>query len=225
MRRVWNWKAEPFVFWEEGTALALEPNQPIQIVFSSRTVPTRVIRSMRHEVYLDALGDTEVELTPLPGNKILLRWVEDEALLQQLATVTDVLDPVPIIVVRLEDSPRVIELRRSFRVKYSVPIEYGLVRPDSELLVTTTQDISSTGLRFPSAVRLWIGLQLRIRVRIENRIIELIAKVVRVAPKPREIRGRESWETAVQFTVIAAGDRRWLEQWVRRQHARLRVGR
>lgn len=204
--------------------MALEPNQPIQIVLANRTIPTRVIRSMRNEVYIDALGDTEVELTPLPGHKVPLRWSEDETLYQQFATVTDVLDPVPIIVVRMEGSPRVIEFRRSYRVKYALPIEYGLVRPDSELLVTTTQDISSTGLRFPSAVKLWAGLELRMRIRVENRPIEVIGKVVRVAPKPREIRGRESWETAVQITVIQAADRRWLEQWVRRQHARLRTG-
>lgn len=178
---------------------------------------------MRHEIYIDALRDMEVELTPLPGRKIPLRWAEDDTLFQQFATVTDVLDPIPIMVVKLEGSPRVIEFRKNFRVKIALPIEYRLVRPDSELLVTTTQDISSTGLRFPSAVKLWAGLDLRLRVRVENRGIEMIAKVVRVAAKPREVRGRESWETGVQFTAINTEDRRFLDQFVRRMHGRLRA--
>ncbi|PSR23344.1 MAG: PilZ domain-containing protein [Sulfobacillus acidophilus] len=204
--------------------MALESNQPIQIVVANRIVPTRVIRSMPNEVYLDALKDTEVELTPLPGQKVPLRWAEDETLYQQFAMVTDVLDPIPIIVVRLQGTAHVVEFRKSFRVKVSVPIEYGLVRPDSELLVTTTQDLSATGLRFPSAVRLWTGIELRMRIRVESRPIELVGKVVRVAPKAREVRGRESWETAVQYTAITTADRRWLEQYVRRQHTRMRIG-
>ncbi len=204
--------------------MALEANQTIQIVFTNRSVPSRIIRIMRNEVYIDALRDTEIELTPMPGQKIPVRWSEDETLFQQFAVVTDVLDPIPIIVVQLQGSPRVIEFRKSFRVKVALPVEYGLVRPDSELLVTTTQDLSPTGLRFPSAVKLWAGIDLRLRVRVEARNIELIGKVVRVSPKPREVRGRESWETGVQFTAINTADRKFLEQYVRRVHARTRVG-
>lgn len=204
--------------------MALEANQPIQIVFANRAVHSRVLRIMRNEVYIDALRENEVELTPMPGRKVPLRWSEDETLFQQFAVVTDVLAPIPIIVVRLEGSPRVIEFRKSFRVKVALPIEYGLVRPDAELLVTTTQDVSSIGLRFPSAVKLWTGLDLRMRMRVDNRSIDIIAKVIRVAIKPREVRGRESWETGVQFTTIAAADRRFLDEYVRRLYARMRVG-
>ncbi len=204
--------------------MGLEPNQTIQIVFANRTVRSRVIRSMRDEVYIDALRDAEMELTPLPGQKIPLRWSEDETLFQQFGKVTDVLDPIPIIVVKMEGAPRVVEFRKSFRIKVALPLEYGLVRPDSEMLVTTTLDMSSTGLRFPSAVKLWNGLELKMRVRVEHRILEIVAKVVRVAPKSREVRGRESWETAVQFTLINIQDRKWLEQYVRHQHSRMQVG-
>lgn len=204
--------------------MALEANQTVQIVFANRTVSSRVIRIMRHDVYIDALRDTEVELTPLPGHKISLRWSDDESLFQQLALVMDVLDPIPIIVVQLEGSARVVEFRKSFRVKVALPIEYAMVRRDSELLVTTTQDISAIGLRFPSAIKLWTGIDLRMRLRVESHAIELIGKVVRVAPKPREVRGRESWDTAVQFTAIAAADRKFVEQYVRRMHERTRIG-
>jgi hypothetical protein len=204
--------------------MALEANQPIQIVFTNRVVSSRVIRVMRQEIYIDALRDTEVEMTPMPGRKIPLRWSDDETLFQQFGLVTDVLDPIPIIVVKLEGAPRVVEFRKSFRVRVALPVEYGLLRPDSELLVTTTQDISATGLRFPSAVKLWAGLDLRLRVRVESRSIDLIGKVVRVANKPREVRGRESWETGVQFTAISTADRRFLDEYVRRQHARARIG-
>lgn len=205
--------------------MGLEPNQSIQIVFANRAVQSRVIRSMRDEVYIDALRDAEMELTPLPGQKIPLRWSDDETLYQQFARVTDVLDPIPIIVVRLEGSARVVEFRKSYRVRIALPLEYGLVRPDSEMLVTTTMDVSSTGLRFPSAVKVWVGLELKMRVRVEQRILQVVGKVVRVSAKPREVRGRESWETAVQLMHITAADRKWLEQYVRRLHARMQMGR
>lgn len=204
--------------------MALEPNQSIHIVFASRAVQSRVIRIMRDEIYIDALRDAEMELTPMPGQKIPLRWSEDETLFQQFGRVTDVLDPIPIIVVKMEGTPRVVEFRKSYRIKVALPLEYGLVRADSEMLVTTTLDISATGLRFPSAVKVWNGLELKMRIRVEQRILPLVAKVVRVAAKPREVRGRQSWETAVQFTHITLGDRRWLEQYVRRLHSRLQVG-
>jgi len=203
--------------------VGLEPNQPIYIVFMNRTVKSRVIRSMRDEVYIDALRDAEMELTPLPGQKIPMRWSDDETLYQQFAKVTDVLDPIPIIVVKLEGTPRIVEFRASFRVKASLPLEYGLLRPDSEMLVTTTLDISSTGLRFPSAVKVWSGLEMKMRMRVEQRMIELASKVVRVAPKAREVRGRESWETAVQFTHMSVGDRKFIEQYVRRMHSHLQM--
>lgn len=188
------------------------------------TVRSRVIRSMRDEIYIDALRDAEMELTPMPGQKVPLRWSEEETLYQQFGRVTDVLDPIPIIVVKLEGVPRIVEFRKSFRVKVALPLEYGLIRPDSEMLVTTTIDLSSTGLRFPSAVKVWPGLELRLRLRIENRLLELRAKVVRVSSKAREIRGRQSWETAVQFTQMTVVDGKWVEQYVRRQHSRLQMG-
>ncbi len=205
---------------EGAGVLTLEPNQPIQIVLANRVVPSRLIRVMRTEIYIDALKETEIELTPLPGQKIFLRWVEDETLLQQLAVVVDVLDPIPLIVVKLEDAPMVVEFRKSFRVKVALPIEYRLVRPDSEVFLTTTQDISSTGLRFPSAIKLWAGISLRVRVRVESRDIDLVGKVVHVTAKARALRGRESWETGLQFVTIPLADRRFLEEYVRRQHAR-----
>ncbi|MCY0864712.1 MAG: PilZ domain-containing protein [Sulfobacillus sp.] len=205
--------------------MALEMNQPVQLVLQRRVVRSRVIRTMKHEVYIDALRDEEMELTPLIGDKIAVRWAEDDVLYQQIGRVSEVLDPIPIIVVRLEGPPRVVEFRQATRVRVGLPLEYGLLRPDSEMLVTTTMDISSTGLRFPAAVKLWMGLELRLRVRVEQRILEVTGKVVRVAPKARELRGRQSWETAVQFTKITPGDRKLLEQFVRRQQSRLQIGR
>lgn len=205
--------------------MALEMNQPVQLVLQRRVVRSRVIRTMKQEVYIDALRDEEMELTPLIGDKIAVRWAEDDVLYQQIGRVSEVLDPIPIIVVHLEGPPRVVEFRQATRVRVGLPLEYGLLRPDSEMLVTTTMDISSTGLRFPAAVKLWMGLELRLRVRVEQRILEVTGKVVRVAPKARELRGRQSWETAVQFTKIAPGDRKLLEQYVRRQQSRLQIGR
>lgn len=205
--------------------MALESNQPIQIVYKSRTVRTRAIRVMRTELYLDALRDAEMELTPMPGQRVALRWSDDETLFQQFAKVTDVLDPIPIIVVKLEGRPQVLEMRQSARIKVALPLEYGLVRPNAQLLMTTTLDISATGLRFPSAMMVWTGLELRMRLRIEQHTIGIIGKVVRVSPKARIVRGRESWETAIRFTMMMGSDRRLLEAYLRQQRARLSVGR
>ncbi len=185
-----------------------------------KLVSTRVIRRVRQEVYLDALKDHDMELTPLPGTTIAIRWPYDDLLYEQQGVITEVLDPVPIIVVKLQGHSQVIEQRGSLRVKVQVPLEYGLVRPDSEILMTTTFDLSATGLRFPSAVELWRGLHLKMRLRLGTHEVILLSQVTRVAPKPREIRGKKTWESAVTFIQVKPKDRVLIEQFVRGQHHR-----
>ncbi len=181
---------------------------------------TRVIRRVRQEVYLDALKDHDLELTPLPGTTVAIRWPYDDVLYEQQGIITEVIDPVPIIVVKLKGNPQAIEQRGSLRVKVQVPLEYALVRPDSEILMTTTLDLSAGGLRFPSAVELWSGLHLKLRLIISMQEIIVLGKVTRAATKAREIRGKKTWETAVSFLGIKPQDRRLIEQFVRRQHSR-----
>ncbi len=183
-------------------------------------VSTRVIRRVRQEVYLDALKDHDLELTPLPGTTIVMRWPYDDLLYEQRGIITEIIDPIPIIVVTLQGTSRIIEQRGSLRVKVQVPLEYGLVRSDSELLMTTTFDLSATGLRFPSAVELWRGLHLKMRLRIGTEEVLLLSQVTRVAPKPREIRGKKTWESAVRFIQIRPQDRHLIERFVRSQHHR-----
>lgn len=202
----------------------LESNETIQLVLRDQRISSRVIRRVRQEIYVDALRDQDMALTPLPGQTVPILWNRDETLYQQLAFVVDVLDPIPIIVMRLEGEPDVVEQRKALRIKMAVPLEYGLIRPGSEMFVTTTIDLSATGLRFPCALQFWVGLELRLIIRLEGQPIEVPARVVRVAARPREIRGRKSWETAVQFLRISLKDRRIVEQFVRKQHQRLQTG-
>lgn len=198
------------------TMSVLEANQTVQLLSHGRALDSRVIRRVRQEIYIDALRDMEMEFTPLPGRIIDIRWVSDDTLWAQQGAVLDVLDPVPIIVVQLRGNPVVVEFRGSLRVKVAVPLEYGLPRPDSEMFLTTTYDLSASGLRFPCAVQVWTGLQLRMSLRVEGREIKVLAKVVWVSQKAREIRGRKSWETAVQFLQIVPRDRRAIDEFVAR---------
>ncbi len=198
------------------TMSVLEANQTVQLLSHGRALDSRVIRRVRQEIYIDALRDMEMEFTPLPGRIIDIRWVSDDTLWAQQGAVLDVLDPVPIIVVQLRGNPVVVEFRGSLRAKVAVPLEYGLPRPDSEMFLTTTYDLSASGLRFPCAVQVWTGLQLRMSLRVEGREIKVLAKVVWVSQKAREIRGRKSWETAVQFLQIVPRDRRAIDEFVAR---------
>lgn len=194
----------------------LEANQTIQLLTHGRALESRVIRRVRQEVYIDALRDMEMEWTPLPGRMVDIRWVSDDTLWTQTAEVLEVLDPIPIIVAMLKGDPEVVEFRGSLRVKVAVPLEYGLPRPDSEMFLTTSYDLSATGLRFPCAVQVWTGLQLRMSLRIEGREVKVLAKVVWVSQRAREIRGRKSWDAAVQFFQIVPRDRRAIDEYVAR---------
>ncbi|OLZ11841.1 pilus assembly protein PilZ [Sulfobacillus thermosulfidooxidans] len=199
----------------------MESHQSVYLVVRpGKLVSTRVIRRVRQEVYLDALKDHDMELTPLPGTTITIRWPFDDLLYEQQGVITEVLDPIPIIVVKLQGQSKVIEQRGSLRVKVQVPLEYGLIRPDSELLMTTTFDLSATGLRFPSAVELWRGLHLKMRLRLGTDEVILLSQVTRVATKPREIRGKKTWESAVTFIQIKPQDRTLIERFVRGQYHR-----
>lgn len=202
----------------------LESNQPVFLaVRPDRVVPTRVIRRVKQEIYLDALKDHDMELTPLPGQVVHVRWAADDFLYEQAASITEVLDPIAIIVLKLTGQPRVTEQRGSLRVKVTVPLEYGLVRPDSEILMTTTLDLSASGLRFPSAVQVWSGLHLKMRLRIGPSEVTVIGQVSRVSPKAREVRGHRTWETAVTFLQLRPQDRKLLEGFVRTQYHRQKV--
>jgi c-di-GMP-binding flagellar brake protein YcgR len=199
-------------------------NQPVQIVVDGHVVRSRVIRHVKDEVYIDALSDEDVDRTPRIGQTVWIRWADDDTLYQQSAVIRDILDPVPIMVAVLRDRSTVIEFRQAPRIRVGLPLEYGLKRPGSEIFVTTTMDISSQGLKFPAAQKYWLGLELRCRIRVDKRVMDLSARVVRVSNKPKEIRGRMSWETAVQFVTLLPDDRKWLEQYVDRYHEKHRHG-
>ncbi|MHB1610941.1 MAG: PilZ domain-containing protein [Sulfobacillus sp.] len=196
----------------------LEANQTVQLVVRDRALGSRVLRRVRHELYIDALQEMEVEWTPMPGQAIQLRWVSEDTVWAQNADVLDVLDPVPIIVVQVQGSPTVVEFRGSLRIKVGIPIEYSLPRPGSEMFLTTTYDLSATGLKFPCAVQVWTGLQLRLILRVDGQEIKALGKVVWVSQKSREVRGRKSWETAVQFLQISTKERHDIDAYVTRIH-------
>lgn len=183
-------------------------------------MPTRVIRCVKQEIYLEALKDHDLELTPLPGQTVQVRWISDDCLFEQPAEITEVLDPIPMIVLKLIGDVHMIEQRGSLRVKVTVPLEYGLLRAGSEVWMTTTLDLSASGLRFPSSVRVWNGLHLKMRLLVDHNAVEVVGQVNRVSAKPREIRGHKTWETAVTFLQVKPQDRQTLENFVRAQYQR-----
>jgi hypothetical protein len=171
---------------------------PVQLVIGGVAFPSRVKRRLRDEVYLDALREGDQAFTPTPGQAVGLRYEDEWSYWSQQAVVVDVLDPIPLIVVRLTGEPQEIEVRAMPRARIGIPLEYSLMRPLAETYTTTTIDLSATGLRFPAAFQPWIGLDLRLMLRIEGHDTVLVGRVVRVAPMT-EMRGRPAWVTAVQF--------------------------
>lgn len=194
--------------------MTLRANTIVELVIGGRSVRTRVLRCLGKDVYLDALPDIEAELTPAPGEIIELVWVEDEMRWRQCARMVDVLETLPIMLINLLDRPKAADQRRMPRTRVTVPVEYGV--PRRERYLTTTLDLSASGLRFPSAVPLWEGLDLALTLRLGTEVVETRATVVRVDRKPRDFRGRQGWETAVRFVRMGRDERAKLEAFVLR---------
>ncbi|MBX5467152.1 MAG: PilZ domain-containing protein [Firmicutes bacterium] len=205
--------------------MGLSPNLPVELGVGSRQVKTRVIRLLgNNEVYLDAIPELESELTPPPGSRVELAWLEDDRRFYQQGQVVDILDPLPIILLRMEGEPVHQELRSYPRIKVAVPLEYALTRQAAWSL-TTTLDLSAGGLRFPSAFEVWPGLHLRLRLRLDGEVWPLVGAVVRCASKPAEWRGRLQWETAVRFLAPSPAARAAIGRFVEREVARQQRGR
>ncbi len=199
----------------------MESNQVLWLyVRAEHAVATRVIRRVRQELYLEALRDHELEMTPMPGCEIAVQWASDECRYEQMGRITEVLDPVPIMVMTLHGPARIIERRGNMRLRVAVPVEYGLVRAEGERILTTTLDLSATGLRFPCALDVWKGLHLKMMLHLGSSELNMTAQVSRVALKVREIRGKATRETAVTFVQIPLGDRQIIETFIQRHHRR-----
>ncbi len=177
-------------------------HQTVWLNLRGHLAPTRILRRVHQAVYVGALREGERELTPFPGDEVDLCWEQDSTFWALKVSVEEVLEPIPILVLRAVGEARAMERRGSPRAKVLIPIEYRLAKPGSEVFTTTTMDLSWDGLRFPSAFRTWLGLELRMQVRIDQVEIPLVGRVVRVAPQPQRIRGREAWETGVQFVNL-----------------------
>lgn len=192
-----------------------DTNHPIFLVLRRRVVESRVIRKVKRDLYVDALGETEMELTPTPGQVVRVRWVDDEILWEQPGQVRDVLDPIPLIVISLLEKPVSVEQRGARRVKVGVPLEYRMLRSDADSFVTTTIDLSATGLRFLCQIPTWIGLELRLSLTVEQKVLNLIGRIIRVTPG-KDIRGKQGWEVGAQFIRITVLDRRVIDEFVGR---------
>jgi len=198
----------------------LDSNMPVHLHAGTRVFATRVIRRLATDLYLDALREGDAPFTPEPGQVLELRYGDGERSWKQPVRVREVLDPIPILVVRLEGEPRRIEQRQAPRAAVLVPLEYALIRSDSEIYTTTTLDLSTIGLRFPCAFRPWLGLDLRMRLTLNQVPVSLIGRVTRVARGPALVRGRMSWETAVQYQIPTPVVRRRIEEAVAQALAR-----
>jgi hypothetical protein len=186
----------------------LDANMPVLLRVGQRSFETRVIRRLGRELYLDALREGDSAFAPSSGQEIEIRFGDDVNFFSQAVRVEDVLDPIPIMVVRLLGQPRPAEQRHAIRAHVLVPLEYALMRAGAEVYTTTTLDLSTIGLRFPCAFRPWVGLDLRMRLTLNRTALPMIGRVVRVARDPAQVRGRMSWETAVTYQIPTPTARR-----------------
>lgn len=192
--------------------VGLLPNMMIDLLIGTRSVRTRVLRVLGRDVYLEALPEIESELTPIPGQDFRIAWLEDDMRWSQAARMQDVLETLPIMLINLEGKPQPMDQRRVPRIKVTVPVEYGI--PNRERYLTTTLDLSSAGLRFPSAVLFWVDLDLALSLRLGARTLDVRAKIVRIDKQVKDFRGRPGFETAVRFVGLGYQERARLEQFV-----------
>jgi c-di-GMP-binding flagellar brake protein YcgR len=149
---------------------------------------------------------------------VRVRWSDEDGVHECEGTVTEILAIVPIIVIAITGNLRTIEHRAHRRIHVAVGLEYRMLRPDAEIFMTTTWDLSADGLRFPSAVALWKDLHLKMRLVFESRDIALVSQITRIGAHPEEIRGEPAWETAVRFVQMTAQDRARIDQFVEAQY-------
>lgn len=192
-----------------------DSNFPILMVLKSGAlIPIRLIRQMDSKIYSDVVFDRDWVLIPPVGQRIAVRWADDDALYQQEGTLSEILARASIFVIVLKDTPVSVEKRSHLRIRVAVPIEYRMLRSDSPTFNATTIDLSSVGLRFPSSIPLWKGLHLKMTLRIPDKRIALLGEVVRAASVPTEIHRVSAWETAIAYKEITAIDKRWVEQYI-----------
>jgi hypothetical protein len=192
--------------------VGLLPNMMIEILVGTRTARTRVLRVLGRDLYLEALAESDSDLTPALGQEFRVAWFDEDMRWVQAARMQDVLATLPILLVNLEGKATRGDQRRVPRARVTLPIEYGI--PRRERHITTTLDLSVAGLRFPSAIPLWHGLTLDLAVRIGGELMRVRATVVRVDKEPKDFRGRRGWETAVHFVGLSRRERAYLESFV-----------
>lgn len=200
-------------------------NQPAWLKCGDHLAPTRVIRRVKAVYYVQALREGERHLTPAPGQAVEVRWEDGNHYYGLPGVVEEVLEPIPIVLIRATAEATVIERRGAPRVKILIPVEYAMARPGSNVYTTTTLDLSWEGLRFPAAFQGWIGLELRMELRVDGQNVPVVGRVVRVAPDPSDVRGRQAWETAVQFINLAPAGRARIRALVERVLAQQTQGR
>lgn len=198
------------------------PGQEVVLVLAGRPARTRVVRRLGNDFYLDALREGDKALTPVPHQTAELRFSDQDTYWAMPVLVQGVLDPIPILVVRQTGSPRVVEQRAAPRARIQVPVDYALPRPEAPVYTTTTLDLSELGLRFPSAFRTWVGLELKLTLRLGGEDHPVLARVVRVSPHPLRIRGRPQWETAVRYGFLSPATQTKIRQTVEDALARQR---
>jgi hypothetical protein len=198
------------------------PGHEVVLVLAGKPARTRVVRRLGNDFYLDALREGDKGLTPVPHQTAELRFSDQDTYWAMPVLVQGVLDPIPILVVRQTGSPRMIEQRAAPRARIQVPLDYALPRPEAPVYTTTTLDLSELGLRFPSVFRTWVGLELKLTLRLGGEDHPLLARVVRVSPHPLRIRGRSQWETAVRYGFLSPATQAKIRQTVEEALARQR---
>lgn len=99
------------------------------------------------------------------------------------------------------------EKRLYHRMKISIPVSFE-IGPDNRLIISSTLDISATGLSFQMKEAVQIGEVLKISLGVdETKIVKVDAKVVWV----KEIKSVESLEYMVGVKVVDRMDQDEIE--------------
>jgi hypothetical protein len=187
----------------------------VLVLASGTRLPIRIIRQLDNAVYCDTLAERDWGFIPPLGETVALRWVtDDHSVYQQEGKLSEILTHAAIFVIIVQGVPQIIEQRHHLRVSLAIPIEYQMLRTGAISYAATTIDLSSVGLRFPSAIPLWKNLHLKIRLHLPSTELSLRAKIVRISAMPVEIHRSEAWDTAISYIQITEPDRQLLEEFV-----------
>ncbi|MCL5256762.1 MAG: flagellar brake domain-containing protein [Chloroflexi bacterium] len=190
--------------------------------------PSRV-EDMRSDTMAVSMPMQHTNLVRVPeGQTVVVSAVESDALYAIKGMVlSNVLQPVPILIIRLESGIERLQRRRYVRVATSLEKSSVLVRqgePEEwETITVRISSLSAGGLLFKSDRKIAAGTDLQIDLRLDDGcsdLIRLCAKVARVEEETS--RTGKVYSTGCYFTSIRAADEKRIVRYVFKMQIELR---